>query len=324
MEFYLKGTEIKTLYKTMDPLIGSTYQSNADINVNKEGFYMGKANSYGFVGNLNNYSKNDFKIVFFGDSYTEAFQLFDPYHFTNIIEKKLNTVQSEKVTVFNLGISNVLLKDIYIRKKRLASKFDVDLNVYFLNNIQFLDYPEGILNSLDLKFKNNKIQIVKSSSRSYLIYKKISFLFDNSSCTNLFLDMYLMHRRGLLLESVFDKFIQNDGNTFFEAGIISEKMYASMPIINSKILSELEKENTIFIFRESVNPNVKKLLIKYDIPFYETKSILDSIRDTGQNPYYWKRTKAIGHFNYQAHEKLASFMTELLLPYVESNQSKFD
>lgn len=317
MEFYLKGGEIKTLYKTMNPLVGSTYQANADVHVNKEGFYLGKTNSYGFIGDVENYSKNNFNIAFFGDSFTEAFQLFEPFNFTSIIEKKLNNAQLAKVDVLNFGISNVLLKDIYIRKKTLASKFDIDLNVYFLDNIQFVDYPEGVLNSLDLKFENDKIKVTESTSNSYLIYKKVSFLVDNSSCSNLFLDLYLLHKRGLVYKNIFDKFIQNKSNTVFDTGIVSKNMYDKMPIINSKILAELEKEKTVFIFKESIEPEIKELLVQYKIPFLETKSTFDAIRDKGVNPYYWERTQTIGHFNYEAHERIGAFISDVLLQYVK-------
>jgi len=301
----------------MDVTLGSTYQPNVDVHISKEGFYLGKTNAYGFIGEVGNYSKKNFNIAFFGDSYTESFQLFERYNFTSITEMTLNKVQPIKVDVLNFGISNVLLKDIYIRKKMLASKFDIDLNVYFVDNIQFVDYPEGVLNSLDLKVENEKIQVVENTSRSYLIYKKIQFLVDKSSYANLFLDLYLFHKRGLAYQNIFDKFIRNKGNTIFDTGIISENMYENMPLINSNILAELEKENTVFIFKESIDPEVEKLLVKYQIPFFETKLTLDSIRDSGVNPYYWERTQTIGHFNYVAHEKVASFMTGVILPYVK-------
>ncbi|NGY36575.1 SGNH/GDSL hydrolase family protein [Flavobacterium sp. XN-5] len=301
----------------MNGTVGSTYQSNADVHISKEGFYLGKTNAYGFIGDLGSYSKNNFNIAFFGDSFTEAFQLFEPYNFTSITEIKLNKVQSTKVDVLNFGISNVLLKDIYIRKKMLASKFDIDLNVYFVDNIQFVDYPEGVLNSLDLKIEKEKIQVVESKSSSYLLYQKIHFLVDKSSYTNLFLDLYLLHKRGLAYQNIFDKFIQNKGSTIFDTRIVSENMFENMPMINSKILAELAKENTVFIFKETIDPDVEKLLLKHQILFFETKPTLDSMRDSGMNPYYWERTQTMGHFNYVAHEKLASFMTGIILPCVK-------
>lgn len=317
MEFYLKGSEIKTMYKTMDVTLGSTYKPNADVHISKEGFYLGKTNAYGFIGDVENYSKNNFNIAFYGDSFTEAFQLFELYNFTSITEIKLNKMQPLKVDVLNFGISNVLLKDIYIRKKMLGSKFDINLNVYFVDNIQFVDFPEGILNSLDLRIEKGKINVVESSSMSYSIYKKIQFIVDESSYANLFLDLYLFHKRGLAYQNIFDKFIQNKGSTIFDTRIVSENIFEEMPMINSKILAELEKENTVFIFKESIDPEVEKLLLKHQIPFFETKRTLDSIRDNGINPYYWERTQTMGHFNYAAHEKLASFMTGVILPYVK-------
>lgn len=301
----------------MDSTNGSSYQANVDVHVSKEGFYLGKTNKYGFIGDVGNYSKKNFNIAFFGDSFTEAFQLFEPYNFTSITERKLNKVQAVKVDVLNFGISNVLLKDIYIRKKMLASKFDIDLNVYFVDNIQFVNYPDGILNSLDLNIEKRQIHVVENSSKSYLKYKKIQFLVDNSSYTNLFVDLYLLQKRGLVYENIFEKFIKNKGNVIIDTRIISDNMYERMPIINSIILAELKKENTVFIFKESIEPEVMNILEKYQIPFFESKETLDALRDKGIDPYYWGSTQSRGHFNYVAHEKLASFMTGVILPYVK-------
>lgn len=306
----------------MDAHVGSTYQANTAIHVNKEGLYLGKTNKYGFVGDIDNYSKNNFNIAFFGDSYTEAFQLFEPYNFNSIIESKLSKVQNTKIDVLNFGISNVLLKDIYIRKKTLASKFDIDLNVYIIDNIQFVNYPEGVLNSLDLKLEKDKIKLVESSSNSYRFYKKICFLVDNSSYTNLILDLYLMYKRGFIYQNIFEKFIQNGKNTIFDTGIVSDNMYGNLPIINTYILSEIEKENAVFVFKESIKPEIKTLLIQYKIPHIEMKPVLDSIRDNGINPYYWQRTQTVGHFNYDAHEKIGSFLSDTLLYYIKNRDYK--
>ena len=70
----------------------------------------------------------------------------------------------------------MLLKDIFIRKKVLADQFKIDLNLYFVDNIQFANYPEGILNGLDLIFENNNLTVVPSNSKSFALYKKIDFL----------------------------------------------------------------------------------------------------------------------------------------------------
>jgi hypothetical protein len=304
-------------YKTIDADVGSTYQAITAIHVNKEGFYLGNTNKYGFVGAIDDYSKNNINIAFFGDSYTEAFQLFEPYNFTSIVESKMNKVQNTKVDVLNFGISNVLLKDIYIRKKTLASKFDIDLNVYIIDNFQFVNYPEGVLNSLDLKLEKGKIKLVESSSNSYQFYKKICFMVDNSSYINMILDLYLMHKRGFICQNIFEKFIQNGKNTIFDTGIVSDMMYDDQPIINTYILSEMEKENTICVFKESINPEIKMLLIQYKIPYVEMKPVLDVIRDKGVNPYYWQRTQAVGHFNYDAHEKIGSFLSDTLSYYIK-------
>lgn len=308
-ELYLKGTEIKLPYKKFDTVYGSTYQKNSSIQIHKEGFFLGKTNKYGFVGNIEGFSSKNYNIAFYGDSFTEAFQLKSENNFTSLIEKELNKKTAVKTTVLNFGISNVLLKDLFIRKKTLGSKFKIDLDIYFLDNLQFIYYPEGIFNGLDLQNTCNNLEVVPNNSKSFQLYKKIAFFVENSSCLNLFLDMIFVIKR-----NQFTFFQSNSNNSrIFDNNINTVDGYDNMPKINTLILSELEKENSIFIFRETVNPKVKKLLRQYKIPFFECKPILDSLRNKGINPYYWERTRTIGHLNPIAHRILANHISNIVI-----------
>ncbi len=317
LELYLKGTEIKLPYKKFDSVFGSSYQTNKAIHIHKEGFFLGKTNKFGFVGYIDGFSSKNYNIAFYGDSFTEAFQLNEENNFTSLLEKELNKKTNIKTTVLNFGISNVLLKDIYIRKKTLGSKFKTNLNVYFLDNIQFIQYSEGVFNGLDVKENYKKLQLIPSNSKSFLLYKKIAFFVENSSCLNLFLDMIFVLKRNQF--SLFET--KSNSSKIFDTSINNVDRYDIMPKINNLILNELEKENSIIIFKETIDPKVRKLLKTYKIPVFECKPILDSLRNKGINPYYWERTKTIGHFNQITHKVLAKHFSNIILNYKKTMKS---
>lgn len=314
MELFLKFSEIKLPYKTLDPKIGKTYRSNVPINEIKEGFFMGETNAYGFIGNTTK-KRNTFRIALFGDSFTEGFQVFEPYKFSRVFEKSINLKSTIPVEVLNFGISNVVLPEMYIRKKRLAEKFNIDLFVYVLDSYDFVFQPEGILSSVELAEKNNQLYIESSTSKSYEIYQKTQLLIDQSSYLNFAFDAYLLVRRGQALPILFDKFYPNTTIDYFED--LPNNHFNHLSEQYLKIIAEMAKENTVFVFRENADETLKSQLAPFNIPIIETKLILDRLRKKDINPYYWESTQTIGHFNFEANNAFGNYLGEKLLPFVK-------
>lgn len=314
LEVFLKCSEIKLPYKTLDPKIGKTYQSNVPINELKEGFYMGKTNSYGFIGNSTK-KENTFRIALLGDSFTEGFQVFEPYHFSRILEKTINKTSKLKVEVLNFGISNVVLPEMYIRKKRLAEKFDIDLFVYVFDSYDFIFQPEGILNSVVLMEQNNTLAIKPNPSKSYHLYQKIQPLIDNSSYLNFAFDAYLLVRRGQAFPILFDKFYTGNPIDYFEG--IPSKPFDHLSGQYLKLIAEMAKEKTVFVFRENADQTLKSKLTSYHIPIIETEEALNKLRKKGIDPYYWKSTQTIGHFNFEANQAFGNYLSDKILPFIK-------
>lgn len=314
LEFFLKFTEIKLPYKTLDPEIGKTYQPNVLINELKEGFYMGETNRYGFIGNLSK-NKKTFRIALFGDSFTEGFQVFEPYKFSRVLEKSLNQKSKINVEILNFGISNVVLPEMYIRKKRLAEKFDIDLFVYVFDSYDFVFQPEGILSSVELIEKNNGLAIVPNASKSYKIYQKTKTVIDNSSYLNFAFDTYLLIRRGQALPILFDKFYPDTTINYFK-GIESDPFH-NLNTKYLKIIEEMGKDNSVFVFRESADKTLKSKIETYNIPIIETEEVLNELRLKGIDPYYWESTKTIGHFNHEANKAFGNYLGSKIQPFVK-------
>lgn len=317
LEVFLKGSEIKLPFKTLDENIGKTYQSNCLIHEMKEGLYMGQTNAYGFVGDVSKKKpKKVYRIALLGDSFTEGFQLFAPFHFSKILEQSLNKNLKDSVQVLNFGMSNVVLPEMYIRKKTLADQFDIDLFVYVLDSYDFIYQPEGILSSVDLSDDHGKLEIVRNQSKGYKIYQKIQPLVDHSSYLNLVFDGYLLVRRHKAFPIIFDKFYPKAQASESQQPPSSE-VFHHLTDRYLKIISEMEKDNTIFVFREEANVVLKSKLKRYHIPIIETKQALDAVRAKGINPYYWELNQTIGHFNYEGNAAFGNCLASQLPLYLK-------
>ncbi len=316
LEAFLKLSEIKLPFKTLNEKVGKTYQSNVPIHETREGFYMGKTNEYGFVSDVSKEKpKHVFRIALLGDSYTEGFQLFAPYHFSKILEQSLNKKLKDSVQVLNFGISNVVLPEMYIRKKALADQFDIDLFVYVLDSYDFVYQPEGVLNSVELTEKKGKFTVTPSHSKGYQLYKKIRPLVDQSSYINFVFDGYLLVRRNMAFPIIFDKFYPKTTSTAYQ-GISTSDAFNHIPDSYFKIVSEMKDDKTVFVFRENADETLKSKLKPYNIPIVETKKLLDSVRATGVNPYYWKLNQTYGHFNYDGNAAFGKYLAKELTPFV--------
>ena len=319
LELYFKVTEIKLPFKTIDVNVGKSYQSNVLIHENKENLYLGETNQFGFVGNYSlQKPKNTFRIAFFGDSFTEGFQVFEKHQFVNIAEKQLNKNSKLNVEILNFSISNAVLPDIYIRKKRLAEKFDIDLFVYFFDNYDLILPSQSPLNSVKLDFSTNYLAIKKVTSKSIVFYYKLETVIDNSSCFNLLLDTYFLYHRKELNSILFDKFYFKEDIKYDYS--YYDRIFKNLPESTRRIITTLNKENSVFIFREDINKDLKKSLQKlpnFQTPIIETKPVLDSLIQKGVRPYYWDNTQTEGHFNYKANESIGKFISKKLKPYIK-------
>ncbi len=317
-ELYFKVTEIKLPFKTIDENVGKSYQSNVLIHENKENLYLGETNQYGFIGNYSlKKPENTFRIAFFGDSFVEGFQVFEKHQFVNIAEQHLNKNSNVNVEVLNFSISNAVLPDIYIRKKRLAEKFDIDLFVYFFDSYDLILPSQSPLNSVELDFSTSSLGIKKVNNKSIASYYKLEPIIDNSSCFNLLLDTYFLYSRKELNPILFDKFyIKEDIKYDYSYYDI---IFKNLPEATTRIITDLNKENSVFIFREDINKDLKTSLQKlpnFHTPIFETKPVLDSLIQKGIRPYYWDNTKTEGHFNYEANESIGKFVSKKLKPYI--------
>lgn len=322
MEMYLKGTGIKNPYITIDEQIGKTFQKNAPIQLFKEGYYIGHVNDYGFLGDVKKEKDtNVYRIALIGDSFSEGFQLKSEYHFSKILEQRLNTIyKNRKIEVLNFGISSVVFSQMYLRKKLLAEQFDIDLFVYVMDNKHFIYPPEGVLERVALAEKSNQLHVEYKNSKSYLLYKKGQFIIDNASYFNLIFDGYICLRRKKVSELLSGRLYDPPLDDYPLS--VYDPWFQELSSLNKLILAEIEKQNSIFVIKEAVHPLLKERLVPYAIPIIETVIPLEAVRKTGQDPYYWPLTQTQGHWNYFANETIGIYLSKQLIPYLDIDKKK--
>ena len=87
LELFYQLVEIQLPYHELSEQIGKKMIPNKRINYFKEGFYIGKSNEYGYLGNSYPPSRTNksIRIALLGDSFTEGFHVFEDHHFGLIL-----------------------------------------------------------------------------------------------------------------------------------------------------------------------------------------------------------------------------------------------
>ncbi len=308
LECFLKISEVKLPYKTFDPQLGKTYLPNALIHENREALYINKTNAFGFIGNALPHKKpNTIRIAVFGDSFVEAIQLARKYNFCSILERNLNQNGKQRFEVINFGLSNSVLPDVYVRKKRLAEKFHIDYYIYFFDSYDLILDSQSVLNPIAI---DDHLNIQSNTSKAVQFYSKIQPVIDNSSFTNMFLEAYILHTRGESKKIFLDKFYQPDTTAIDYS--YYDYYFKNFPKKNRKMLQALLSEKSLLVFNEKVEKELKKTLAQNNIAYYETEKALETLREKGINPYYWGNSNMKGHFNYEAHQVVGNLLTELV------------
>ena len=246
------------------PNKGTTYIPHAYYRHTKEGFSEGYFNSHGFRDKERSYKKpeNTFRILVFGDSYTDALQVPIEQTFVALLEKELNKKSKLKtVEVLNLGQSGFGTADAYMRYLNFGVQYSPDLVI--------LAFYSGN------DFRNNS---------KVLNQQSLAFYFGFDENKNLELDSSLFdeyQKRMTLPKRVFQALARNS----YLVSLLSERIYllrhrsprgeTTENFGNQKNKGKLtlDKFSDLNIYR-------KKLSVDWEEAFGITKAIIERFRDS--------------------------------------------
>ena len=136
LDCYMQLAEIQTPMETrIDSEIGPTYIPNKNITRFNEGFYIGRSNEFGYLGESRPPSNEsgEIRILMLGDSYVMGNTLFERHHFGTFIKNNISERLGRSVATLNFGKADFSLPNIYAYYRKFASQWDHDLALIFLD-----------------------------------------------------------------------------------------------------------------------------------------------------------------------------------------------
>lgn len=312
LEFYISYAEIESKSNfELDTIHGKHLKSDARLCYFMEGFMMGNSNHYGYLGPSYPPEKDpsSLRISLVGDSYVEAFQVFDRQSFRKIMESELigNGISAE---VMNFGRSGFTMADMYVYMNNFCPRFKPDIQLVFLHNDDFekTSYqallPQLVLNEGELKIENRI-----TSTREYDLYNKTKFFRENSTLLRMVNNGIKLIKQGLFWQILLEKFYPNKKGTSTESQKSVTKNVKNISEINRLVIkSWSEQQDVWLVICDQPAPGTRRLLDEFPVKLINLYEILDAEKQKGRNLNYWPATGKTGHWNYEGHQIIGKYL----------------
>ena len=211
-DVYLQLAEIQTPMETrVDPQLGPTYIPGRRISRFNEGFFLGEANAYGYMGpSLPPRRRNaERRVLLLGDSFLLGHTVLPRHHFARTLEALLGEATGETVQALNFGKADFDLRDMYVYYSLFASTFDHDLVLFFVDESDLVPLSKVASDLYPVVKLAADTLVVDSSfreSETYRFYRTIEPILTRSAVMRLAFNAYKMVQRGELARLLLDKF----------------------------------------------------------------------------------------------------------------------
>jgi hypothetical protein len=309
-EIYLISSEICLPRKGYKSKIGiSEFFPNRRIFLIKEGFYMGKTNKNGTLGDEfePTKTKNILRIALIGDSYVEGFQVFPRYHFSYHLKSKLKeSFSDKKIELLNFGISGLNFGGMFDKYLNII-KYQPDYIFFFLHNRNFNGVETGTINRIlnyhtsDIRVKSDKANFIKDLGL-YSFIGNVYSLF-KSNTTEAF--QILFDKFYILLElTTISKPEKNIGDIEFN--------YTAITNVLDQI--QMRKAGEIyFVEINDLDESIKRLLYKHNIKIFSLRSAYQNVLQQGSDPFYWATINGKAHWNHLSHSEIGKFLADFII-----------
>ena len=320
LDVYLQLAEIQTPMETrIDPQLGPTYIPNKLITRFNEGFFMGSANEFGYMGPAVPPRRRgtERRVLLLGDSFVLGHTVFPRHYFGRYLEDDLGRAIGEEVHALNFGKADFNFGNMYQYYQDFAGKFDHDLALFFVGESDLV--PTGqVVSKLypTVSLQGDSIVIDKSfrSSNTYRFYKAIEPLFTRSAALRLVFNTYKIIKSGSWIVVVLDKFAPSYSAGGEEPAPSIPQELRELPELSRAILRELAKDSrNILVIQTKLAPELLAEAKASGLPLIDLGAYLESLRAGGEDPYYWPVTRMQGHWNHAAQPLIGKFLADQII-----------
>jgi len=318
LDLYLQLAGIQTPMETrIDPELGPTYIPGKAITRFNEGFFVGSANEYGFMGPAVPPERRpgERRILLLGDSFILGHTVLPRHHFARMLEAELDSATGEDVHALNFGKADFNFWNMYQYYRDFAARWDHDLALFFVGSGDLIPARQVATDLYPFVELEGDSLVVDTSFREsdlYRFYTAIEPVFTRSAVLRLLFNAQKMVQRGELAHVLLDKFAPGDAHA--EPAPDRPRPEREMPELSRAILHALARDpRNVLVIQTDLAANLRAEVAAAGMPVIDLGARIDQLEAAGQDPYYWPVTGMRGHWNHATHPVVGRFLARQLL-----------
>lgn len=325
-EAYIRLANISEVSTTMfSDNTGKTRRKNFEYFFINEGMACGKLNEYGFIGGAYPLKKpeNTIRIALLGDSFIEAYQVFERHYFGTVAKKELESAfPGIKFEIMNFGCAGFEITDMYAYQKNTVERFDPDYIFYLISRDDLEPENSDLLrpvvsiqsDSLRISYDFNPAEIKKFKRADFFLMHSAVFSMMNDSRKKL----EIVSPASIIFDKVYLWFSKPEIDKHDKMN--GETEYKINPV-TSKIIKSSGPSKVVIINRGDVEmPESFIALCKENkVPFFDLYPVLAKAKESGHDPRYWAVTRKHGHWNYEGHQLAGRELSKIAEGLIRNN-----
>ena len=327
---WLQLAEIQTpLENRADSELGPVYRSNVHFSRFSEGFFLGQANEWGFMGRGAPRERRDdeLRVLLFGDSFVLGHTVFERHHFKETLARELEARLGREVVVLNFARADYCLWNMHQHYVEFASQWDHDLALFFVADGDLAPphpadpdmYPWTEL--VDGELRTNR-EFQHSAKRA--TYTRLEPLLTRLALPRMGFNLLKVVDSGQWQGMALGKFApERDAVPGIQMGEVPGPLPPAVlarpgrpfPELSTRVLEDLrDRGRCMAVISWDIRPEYRDQVIASGIPTLEAAPLWAAMQDRGVDPWSWRVTGQRGHWNQTAHAELGRYLSaEIIL-----------
>jgi len=322
LDLWLQAAEIACpLENRSDPELGPVYRANVRFSRFSEGFFLGGANRWGFLGRgvPPGRERGELRILLFGDSFVLGHTVFERDHFKETLARDLAMRLGREVVVLNFARADYCLWNMHQHYVDHAGRWDHDLALFFVADgdlapaypadPDMYPYTEAVGDSL-------RINRDFRDSAKRRLYRRLEPVLTRLALPRLGYEVLKLVDTGRWRGLVLGRFAPPaDPGEAIRLGDVPGPLSAAalaqpgrpFPATSRLILEDLARRGRcVAVLEWEIRPAYRDAVLASGIPTLDLAPLWAEMAAAGTDPWYWPVTGERGHWNHAAHRAMGA------------------
>lgn len=331
LDAWLQLAEIQTpLENRSDPDLGAVYRPDVRFSRFSEGFFLGGANQWGFLGTGVPPERRDdtYRILMLGDSFVLGHTVFERHHFKTILERELARTLGREVQVLNFARADYCLWNMHQHYVDHAGTWDHDLALFFLADGDLAPpypadpqmYPYTELVDDDLRINRDFRHSAKRAT-----YLRLEPLLTTLALPRMGFNLLKVidtgQWRGMLLGKFAPRTDGGDDDGPVRLGDVPGPLPEAarlapappLPPVTPAVLRDLrDRGRCAAVLSWAMRPAWRDSLEASGLPLIDLAPLWRAEQEQGRDPWWWPLAGQHGHWNHDAHDALGHYLADAI------------